>query len=148
MARHDITAASPQLLSVTSVCEEFSRLANNESYPDQNSSTRVNLTLRLFQMARDGDLSAFQALEEHAGVVGKDKFSSGYVAVLLTSDKVAVIQQDLERAANIMTSLIVWLTEQVENESESLRHAQFLLVSQLKCTPDIPAARDYSEVAL
>lgn len=58
--------------------------------------------------------------------------SCGYVAVLLTSDKVSVIKQDIKRAESMMLSIINWLFEQQaagnNNEVDTFRHVMFLLV--------------------
>jgi hypothetical protein len=85
-------------------------------------------------MARDDNIAAFQALQKLADVQD-DKIARGYVAVLLTSDKISTIDQDIDRAKAMMLSLVIWLSgvcdefqESVDSIFDLSRHTQFLLV--------------------
>lgn len=109
----------PPQLSVHSMQRELE--TNNKL------SERANVLLQLFQMARDGNREAFDALEKHASAT-QCKFACGYVAVLLTSDKVAIIGQDITRANELMQVIVQWLMEQANTNVETFRHVQFLLV--------------------
>ena len=72
---HSMTG--PPQLSVESLRQEL----YNDQIP-QNSASQANVMLQLFQIARNGNLEAFHALEEQA-ILSENKFACGYVAVLL-----------------------------------------------------------------
>ena len=112
----------PPQLSVESLRQEL----YNDQIP-QNSASQANVMLQLFQIARNGNLEAFHALEEQA-ILSENKFACGYVAVLLTSDKVSGVTKDTGRAEGLMLTIVSWLTEQAEEDIETFRHVQFFLV--------------------
>ena len=117
------------------VFELYLQLESYSKLPDHRlSSLHANILLQLFQMARDDNIAAFQALQKLADVQD-DKIARGYVAVLLTSDKISTIDQDIDRAKAMMLSLVIWLSgvcdefqESVDSISDLSRHTQFLLV--------------------
>ena len=125
-----INVTGPPRVSVNALTLELER--------SSSTAQRANVMLHLFLLARDGNVKAFEFLNTLT-VSENDHLARGYTAVLLTSDKVSTISQDLERAEALMKSVVEWLVVQQEQweerddlddrDADNLhRHILFLLV--------------------